>query len=83
MQSNVKLTLLCLCTSAINLVFCYQSGLKAADVYKEVLKHGIENDVIMGHDTSVIDVKVCMARDNAPKIVAMESVLLKVCACFF
>ena len=55
-----------------------QTGAKAADVYKEVLKHGIENDVIAAHETSVINVESAMEKDSAPKIVAKESVLLKV-----
>ena len=43
-----------------------------------IYKHGVENEVIRNHDRNVINVEMCMQRDTAPKVVAMESVLLKV-----
>ena len=60
-----------------SIYFVLQTGMGAGKGVVEY-KHGVENDVIRNHDRNVINVEMCMARDTAPKVVAMESVLLNV-----
>ena len=44
-----------------------------------MLSHGTEDVTLRKHDSQVINVEMCMETDDAPKMVATESVLLKVC----
>ena len=54
-----------------------QTGVKAGEG-QEMLAHGTEDKSLKKHDKQVINVEMCMETDDAPKMVATESVLLKV-----
>ncbi|ESO97729.1 hypothetical protein LOTGIDRAFT_152822 [Lottia gigantea] len=43
----------------------------------EVYKHGVEDENIIKHENSVINVQMCIERDTSPKIMSTESVLMK------
>ncbi|XP_048252459.1 uncharacterized protein LOC124151887 [Haliotis rufescens] len=52
-----------------------KSGVWSSDA--AVYTHGHEEEQIMKHEHQVIDVQMCIDRDNAPKIMSTESVLMK------
>ncbi|XP_050409076.2 uncharacterized protein LOC126824019 [Patella vulgata] len=53
-----------------------KTGMRAWET-DDVYKHGIEEEDIIKHETSVINVQMCIERDTSPKIMSTESVLMK------
>ncbi|XP_053375797.1 uncharacterized protein LOC123534926 isoform X2 [Mercenaria mercenaria] len=54
----------------------FQAG-EAEDVQDEIIKHGIEDEHIKRHETSVLNVKTCIAKDMSPQVMVKENVLMK------
>ncbi|ELU05200.1 hypothetical protein CAPTEDRAFT_227162 [Capitella teleta] len=48
------------------------------DENEVVFKHGREEEAIMRHEDQVLNIEMCIERDNAPKAIAVDNVLLKV-----
>ncbi|XP_052234389.1 uncharacterized protein LOC127846943 isoform X4 [Dreissena polymorpha] len=46
-------------------------------VEDEVIKHGVEDEHIKRHETSVINIKACIAKDMSPQAMVKENVLMK------
>ncbi|WAR03612.1 hypothetical protein MAR_010170 [Mya arenaria] len=47
------------------------------EVEDEVIRHGVEDEHIKRHETSVINMKACIARDMSPQAMVKENVLMK------
>ncbi|XP_060578920.1 uncharacterized protein LOC132735904 isoform X2 [Ruditapes philippinarum] len=53
----------------------FQAG--EEDVADEIIRHGIEDEHIKRHETSVLNVKTCIAKDMSPQVMVKENVLMK------
>lgn len=47
------------------------------EVEDEVITHGIEDEHIKRHETSVLNVQTCISKDMSPQIMVKENVLMK------
>ncbi|XP_052800800.1 uncharacterized protein LOC128231721 isoform X2 [Mya arenaria] len=54
----------------------FQAG-QQEEVEDEVIRHGVEDEHIKRHETSVINMKACIARDMSPQAMVKENVLMK------